>query len=77
MNTAVQSAVRSFENDPTQVSELNDNAQKLITNVSGTNINNLGNRVMEIRDNSGQVTQTISWGKNGPVNGNGNGGPTP
>lgn len=77
LNTAVQSAVRSFENDPTQVSELNDNAQKLITNVSGTNINNLGNRVMEIRDNSGQVTQTISWGKNGPVNGNGNGGPTP
>jgi hypothetical protein len=83
LDTIVQSAVRSLENDPTQVGELNDNARDLITNVSGTNVNNLGNRVMEIRDNNGQVTQTISWSKNGVGNnggnngGNGGGGPTP
>ena len=68
----LRDAARGIENDPTQVGELNDEARNLITNHSGTDLNNLGNRVMEIRDNSGQVTQTISWGKNGPVNGNGN-----
>ena len=73
MNTVVQSAVRSLENDPTQVGELNDNAQNLITNVSGTNLNNLGNRVMEVRDNNGQLIQTMRWAKNGPANGGGNG----
>ena len=75
----LRDAARVFENDPAQVGELNDATRNLITNHSGTDLNNLGNRVMEIRDNSGQVTQTISWGKNGPVNGNGsgNGGPTP
>ena len=75
----LRDAARGIENDPTQVGELNDEARNLITNHSGTDLNNLGNRVMEIRDNSGQVTQTISWGKNGPVNGNdsGNGGPIP
>ena len=74
LDTIVQSAVRSLENDPTQVGELNDNARDLITNVSGTNVNNLGNRVMEIRDNNGQVTQTISWSKNGVGNNGGNNG---
>ena len=69
----VENAVRSLENDPTQVGELNDNAQNLITNVSGTNLNNLGNRVMEVRDNNGQLIQTMRWAKNSPVNGNGNG----
>ena len=73
LNTVVQSAVRSLENDPTQVGELNDNAQNLITNVSGTNLNNLGNRVMEVRDNNGQLIQTMRWAKNGPANGGGNG----
>ena len=69
----VENAVRSLENDPTQVGELNDDAQNLITNVSGTNLNNLGNRVMEVRDNNGQLIQTMRWAKNSPVNGNGNG----
>lgn len=69
----VENAVRTLENDPTQVGELNDNAQNLITNVSGTNLNNLGNRVMEVRDNNGQLIQTMRWAKNSPVNGNGNG----
>ncbi len=69
----VENAVRTLENDPTQVGELNDNAQNLITNVSGTNLNNLGNRVMEVRDNNGQLIQTMRWAKNDPINGNGNG----
>ena len=73
LNTVVQSAVRNLENDPTQIGELNDNAQRLITNVSGTNLNNLGNRVMEVRDNNGQLVQTMRWAKNGPANGGGNG----
>ena len=73
LNTAVQGAIRNLENDPTQVGELNDNAQNLITNVSGTNLNNLGNRVMEVRDNNGQLIQTMRWAKNGPANGGGNG----
>ena len=86
----VENAVRTLENDPTQVGELNDNAQNLITNVSGTNLNNLGNRVMEVRDNNGQLIQTMRWAKNGPGNNNNNnqnnnqnntpgqnGGPTP
>ncbi len=69
----VENAVRTLENDPTQVGELNDNAQNLIMNVSGTNLNNLGNRVMEVRDNNGQLIQTMRWAKNDPINGNGNG----
>ena len=68
----VENAVRTLENDPTQVGELNDNAQNLITNVSGTNLNNLGNRVMEVRDNNGQLIQTMRWAKNGPGNNNNN-----
>ena len=73
LDTVVQSAVRNLENDPTQIGELNDKAQKLITNVSGINLNNLGNRVMEVRDNNGQLVQTMRWAKNGPANGGGNG----
>ena len=73
LDTVVQSAVRNLENDPTQIGELNDKAQNLITNVSGTNLNNLGNRVMEVRDNNGQLIQTMRWAKNGPANGGGNG----
>ena len=73
LNTVVQSAVRNLENDPTQIGELNDKAQNLITNVSGINLNNLGNRVMEVRDNNGQLVQTMRWAKNGPANGGGNG----
>ena len=68
----VENAVRTLENDPTQVGELNDSAQNLITNVSGTNLNNLGNRVMEVRDNNGQLIQTMRWAKNGPGNNNNN-----
>ena len=68
----VENAVRTLENDPTQVGELNDSAQNLITNVSGTNLNNLGNRVMEVRDNNGQLIQTMRWVKNGPGNNNNN-----
>ena len=75
LNTVVQSAVRNLENDPTQIGELNDNAQRLITNVSGTNLNNLGNRVMEVRDNNGQLIQTMRWAKNGPGNNNNNNNP--
>ena len=74
LDTVVQSAVRNLENDPTQIGELNDKAQNLITNVSGINLNNLGNRVMEVRDNNGQLVQTMRWAKNGPANGGGNGG---
>lgn len=73
LKVVVENAVRTLENDPTQVGELNDNAQNLITNVSGTNLNNLGNRVMEVRDNNGQLIQTMRWAKNDPINGNGNG----
>ena len=74
LETIAQGAVRSLENDPTQIGELNDNTRKLITNASGTNIDNLGNRVMEVRDNNGQLIQTMRWAKNGPANGGGNGG---
>ena len=74
LNAIVQGAVRSLENDPTQIGELNDNTRDLITNVSGIDLNNLGNRVMEVRDNNGQLIQTMRWAKNDPINGNGNGG---
>ena len=58
----------------TQVGELNDAARNLISNRSGIDLNNLGNRVMEVRDNNGQLIQTMRWAKNDPINGNGNGG---
>ena len=67
-------AARVLENDPTQVGELNDAARNLISNRSGIDLNNLGNRVMEVRDNNGQLIQTMRWAKNDPINGNGNGG---
>lgn len=70
----VENAARALENDPTQVGELNDAARNLISNRSGIDLNNLGNRVMEVRDNNGQLIQTMRWAKNDPINGNGNGG---
>ena len=66
--------VNVVSNDPSRLGDYNDNLRDLITNVSGTNLNNLGNRVMEVRDNNGQLIQTMRWAKNDPINGNGNGG---
>lgn len=61
--------VGALTNDPAKVNDLNQNAQTLITSITNTDLNNLGNRVMEIRDNNGNVTSTLSWknpGKGGP-----------
>ena len=69
---AVGNAARTLENDPTQVGELNDAARNLISTHSGIDLNNLGNRVMEVRDNNGQLIQTMRWAKNGPGNNNNN-----
>ena len=66
--------INVVSNDPSRLGDYNDNLRDLITNVSGTNLNNLGNRVMEVRDNNGQLIQTMRWAKNDPINGNGNGG---
>ncbi len=64
--------VNVVSNDPSRLGDYNDNLRDLITNVSGTNLNNLGNRVMEVRDNNGQLIQTMRWAKNGPGNNNNN-----
>ena len=64
--------VGNLANDPTRVSDLNQNAQTLISSFTNTDLNNLGNRTMVIRDSNGNATSTITWekksGQGGPQN---------
>ena len=65
--------VNIVSNDPTKLGDYNDNLRGLVSTASGTDINNLGNRTMEIRDSSGNVTHKIVWERPGQ-GGQGNGG---
>lgn len=60
--------VGNLVNDPTRVGDLNQNAQTLISSITNTDLNNLGNRTMVIRDANGNATSTITWDK-GPGQG--------
>ena len=53
--------VNIVSNDPTKLGDYNDNLRGLVSTASGTDINNLGNRTMEIRDSSGNITHKIVW----------------
>ena len=80
MSEASARKVRSLSNqvvgtltsDPAKVGDLNQNAQTLISSITNTDLSNLGNRTMVIRDASGTATSTITWenkhGQNGPQN---------
>ena len=64
--------VGTLTSDPAKVGDLNQNAQTLISSITNTDLSNLGNRTMVIRDASGTATSTITWenkhGQNGPQN---------
>ena len=60
--------VGNLVNDPTRVGDLNQNAQTLISSITNTDLSNLGNRTMVIRDANGNATSTITWDK-GPGQG--------
>ena len=60
--------VGNLVNDPTRVGDLNQNAQTLISSITNTDLSNLGNRTMVIRDATGNATSTITWDK-GPGQG--------
>ena len=76
MSEASARKVRSLSNqvvgvlatDPTKVGDLNQNAQTLISSITNTDLSDLGNRTMVIRDANGNATSTITWDK-GPGQG--------
>lgn len=52
--------VNVVSNDPSRLGDYNDNLRDLIKNTSGTDLNSVGSRTMEIRNSDGDITHTIS-----------------
>ena len=52
--------VNVVSNDPSRLGDYNDNLRDLIKSTSGTDLNSVGSRTMEIRNSDGDITHTIS-----------------
>lgn len=73
VRTLSRQVVNNLTNDPTKLGDFDTSLQNLVSTASGTDINNLANRTMEIRDTSGNVTHKIVWERPGQ-GGQGSGG---
>ena len=65
VRTLSRQVVNNLTNDPTKLGDFDTSLQNLVSTASGTDINNLANRTMEIRDSSGNVTHKIVWERPG------------
>lgn len=65
VRTLSRQVVNNLTNDPTKLGDFDTSLQNLVSTASGTDINNLANRTMEIRDSSGNITHKIVWERPG------------